>query len=385
MRLERMPVVAGLCVGMVVLAGPATAWDPFGLKGIQAQIDSARRQFETEMAETRSTVAHAVDIISKSIPGERYLRLIDDLNSSDHSKVRAAQSFLTNLANLDVTKKYSVVVAYDFDEPDSNWKPFKTDFQVFLAPDPLILKIFIDNHSINMRTPGRIHLIPISQPHIREIVANNILSSLEKIFGSPSISLELELSTPRPQALRYTRAYPNTIFKDFYIRRLVSSSTGESELAQMQADSDQWLHETRASIAASMTDAIMAAYQYRETRIEGSKERRPWNPLKEQNFVVVFVDDATFDSHDDWTVKIYLEEDEEKNSVVGGRSIFSLTKADFDPAVQKSNPMILAENGTRYYWAFCELTRDPSLSAGNLNEWQKLREQLRQWADTRSK
>ena len=76
------------------------------------------------MNKTRETVSQSLDMLSRTVPGERYLRLIDDLNSQDQSKVDAARAFLKKLANIDVDVPYVLSISFKYD----TGLPFKMDF-----------------------------------------------------------------------------------------------------------------------------------------------------------------------------------------------------------------------------------------------------------------
>src|SRR5260221_9923790 len=79
-----------LVLAPVLLAFTLSGCDPFNINGVVEESKQWRAVAETQ-----------TQVLVRAVPGERYLQLIDDLNSGDSNKEKRAQAFLKQLGHFD--------------------------------------------------------------------------------------------------------------------------------------------------------------------------------------------------------------------------------------------------------------------------------------------
>jgi hypothetical protein len=346
--------------------------DWLGVNDINAKVDQVQIALQKELDETRKALADSVNVMSRTMPGERYLRLIDDLNSGDEKKVAAAQAFLKSLAHIDASLQYEMVVNYDF---DTN-RYFKTDFERFRAPSPDLFKAFVDN-SITPYTPSDTILAPSTELEVRAKIGTEIDGALNSILGA----MKTDSATP-PAGFAFATAFavyfPDPIFRD---RRGYGSPMNEVALAQKEAaklaaaQADD-VRKRRDEWVMHLTDAIMSANQYRETRMVSNAQTKDWPLFDGKSFVVIFIDRRTYDEQPTMHVKFEVRRKDKPQETLGNRPIVDLTRVDFDP---KLNIPIRARNGIEYLWAYREMTGEPNISPEQVAMLIKVRENLKQY------
>jgi len=340
---------------------------------VNAKVDQVQSALQHEMDETRKTVAASIDEVTKSVPGERYLRLIDDLNSKDTAKVQAAQDFLKSLAHIDTTVAYKLVVAYDYDENQH----FEVEFNRFTAPSVSLMQGFIDN-SATFHSPPKTTLSPLNMDDVRTLVARSTGEALDDLLGK--LDHATDVGSPRFGSVPVTLTFRFTdlLFKDESYSRWIS--TPATAQVNLNKDLDKYMTDyeaRRAQIVNAFVDGIMAAYSYRETRMESSSETKDWSLLDGKNFVIVFVDSESYDKQKDWHIKLVVRRNDKPLETLGQRPIVNLTKENFKPSL---NPPIKGRDGQLYYWAYREMTGDPAITPEEIADLNSRREALKKWS-----
>ena len=176
------------------------AWDPLGLdktnETIKEQGERLEREsteWRKEMNKTRETVSQSLDMLSRTVPGERYLRLIDDLNSQDQSKVDAARAFLKKLANIDVDVPYVLSISFKYD----TGLPFKMDFNRFGAPHPPTMQAFVD-YAMTLSQPKSTIMSVESADQIKQKVKEVTRKALAELLGTSARTVEPPAQTGHP-------------------------------------------------------------------------------------------------------------------------------------------------------------------------------------------
>lgn len=107
----------------------------------------------------------------------------------------------------------------------------------------------------------------------------------------------------------------------------------------------------------------MSAYDYAAYRAEDAATSKDWSLYDNKNFVVVFVNEQTYNSQKDWEIRIKVHKKSDPNATLDQRPAHILTKVDFEP--QRNKP-IEARTGEKIYWATREMTGEPALSVAQL-------------------
>ena len=113
--------IALLAAAFVMLSGHTAQSAECGVIGQVIGLCKAVDDLDQRLADVTKTVHQLGEDAIKAVPGERWLQIIDDLNSGDQQKRAKAQAYLSSVAGVkiqdtgDITN-YALSVGFDFDE-----------------------------------------------------------------------------------------------------------------------------------------------------------------------------------------------------------------------------------------------------------------------------
>lgn len=372
-----LPKVAAALLACATNGAIACEWfDPLGICGAaETASKNAVGPLIQEIEELRKSALQAVNTVTLAVPGERYLRIIDDLNGADETKREAAKAFLKNLAHIDVDTAYELGVAFDFDET----VPFHVDFNTFVYPEPQVLQAFVTNSAVLDTSPARTILSPLTPSEVHQRLtelAGAVISAMQGA-NPPAVAHDARCRPPNDDRDYYCvqYSYPDNLFVD---RVFQSGNMGQASFDEMRAKAGEGnLAVPRAQEARSALVALFEeAFSYRETRMDNPGRTKDWPLISGKNFVVFFIDQVTFDTHtEDWQIKFNVHQKEHPDVLLYQRPGQTVTRADFD-----LNPPLKSRDGrSKVYWAFREMTGEFTPSASDLEQLLAVRETLEKY------
>jgi len=270
---------------------------------VKEEIDKTRDELTKQIAETRKTFAQVSQDAIKAVPGERYLQLIDDLNSSDPAKKKEAQRFLLSLAHVDLSVPYRATVWFDHIPANEHvtvavFRAMTPDFaeiQARLAPGG---GVHIQRYELNgPAAAGR------SLADAKEVLFQKINTAVDRLFGRPEI-FEEDLGTTTG----------NILGRDFTITSVQRSLLLNSKLLPQRApkrftnldprgsnDRDELQRRIdnavsqRSSLVRDLANTLIEPYESLLPSSNLPIEELDWDVMDGRQFLFVIMKKVEFD------------------------------------------------------------------------------------------
>ncbi|MGO7605167.1 hypothetical protein ACC718_17975 [Rhizobium ruizarguesonis] len=347
-------------------------------KAANQSTEKAVEGLKKEMEDTRKAALLAVDTAVRSVPGERYLRLIDDLNSGDPARAAAARAFLKSLANIEPDADYQLTVSYDFDQA----KPFHVDFNRFQAPVSAVLEPFAKNSAVLDTVPAVTSLSPPTKEELMAHLANVAGEVLDAINGPPEatglnnnrsdLCRKARPTVPDPYCLSVS--FPKSMMSSLVVSNDKSGAESFNEMKAAIAAGPSAYNEQRNVAVKTLVNLMISAFSYSEIRQTIIGARKDWPLFDGKDFVAFFIDKETYESHtEDWAIRFYVHQIKNSEKRLYDRPVQTLRRVDFDPAINAPLPGV---SGKTVYWAARDVTGNFAPNAAAVEQIESLRAAL---------
>lgn len=336
-----------------------------GLLGVCEAIDVANLR----IAELQKALVETADKAIRAVPGERYLQLIDDLNGTDAEKREKAKAFLENLAGVKPGVTYQMVVSATYAGGDGS-VPFRLDALRSSAPSEINARAYVEQGSVvmvDMRSaPVSVRPMEQVQADVRAAVERTIAG----ITGSPIIQGPAQGPTfPIGTLKQVSAGYQNDSLISGVIKPVPMGMPFQPTLDEAIAERDQ----RRNAVVANLTEAIMQTVRGHVLLTSETSRGWSWDPIDPRPFALIFIDEATYQAHEDFSISVSVNEVANPQATLYNRAPHTLTKRDFDPRVRQ--PIVHPTRGS-YYWTFVEMTGQLNLSEAHIAQIESLRKTL---------
>jgi hypothetical protein len=239
--------------------------------------DDMNRQLE----ETRKMAKSAADTAIRAVPGERWLQIIDDLNGADEGRRAAAQSFLKDVARIDVGAKYEVSVWFEFDDKKS---PMRADLFRAGSQSPDEVATYLQTGSDNLTRFTTTNITQRTGQMVRAQIRTKIDEALKGLVGDSSISDSIQMAGLEMRVNASLNWSDQKLHPRLLLTGNVPLNPGQAEERKKQLRSQietQYLRPAEAErgrLANLLTDAVLAPYKDMPLPMGPQRLYKPWNP-----------------------------------------------------------------------------------------------------------
>jgi hypothetical protein len=345
-----------------------------GWLGQQIGICKAVDDLDKRLEDITKTVAKLGDDTLKAIPGERWLRIIDDLNSGDAVARGKAQAYLSSVAGVKILNasdiaNYALSVGFDYDES----KTFNAHVHTFEAPDPLLLETYL-RFGPQLDRPTKFMFSAINRDEVRRrlmVIADRAVLG----FTGPYEPIRLH---EKPSECKVAGdAYCAKFSFNDPIGRTEVVVNNQSTQASFDYTTDDLkagppaFNTRRAAIQTALADLVLDAISYREERNNSKEMSLDWPILTKRKFAVIFIDKETYEQQPDFTIKMRVNKRDNPDENLAGMPTFVVKKKHFDPAAD--NRALIGRNKEQLYWTARDMTGDIGQTLLQLNSMDELR------------
>jgi hypothetical protein len=331
----------------ILLALALVGCDLFNIGGI---IDESKQW--RAVAETQTQV------LVRAVPGERYLQLIDDLNSGDPKKVTRAQTFMKQLGHFDPSVNWEATIMFGFDEQ----KPLHADAFFAFSPSKTQVDFFVQN-TFNPKNVTNAIEIPQTANQLNSKIDDDVDQLLKKLTGDPSLTLQSDMQGNPPSRL----TWPNSIIP---------------ESASYAAGVTQKLNEAKArqgEVAGLLKALLKAQYERKSIPAGGTVITLPWFPTDGKNFLFVGIPESDWNQHKDdpnFRVSVLLHKEGD-----AAQSYLKTNEMTIEPAFFNTNVPVDRPAGLgKVRWAAVDPTHAsasiPNVDPNQIAQVEKLLQQV---------
>jgi hypothetical protein len=310
-----------------------------GILGVCKAIDDANDRLDSM---TKVVDANAKAAI-RAVPGERYNQLIDDRNSGDKEKVAQARAFLTRLAHLDPEAQYQVSLRFSFDTK----KPFNYDVFAEAEPSLDIVKSRAATRGINLLPANR----TIFAPHTKEQPKADISKTLDKAVNPYMFGATQPVGCG-------------------------GGIMGGGCLPQIPPAGFGLIPQLRKQFLDGAVDAVMATVTEKPDEIVDGVREFDWDPLSERPFLIIMIDQATYDGQSDFDIVAKITEKTHPDQLLYQRPPVHFIKKDFNPELDTP---VKDNRDEIIYWAFKDMTAQFSVDSQRVKQIVDLKQALIDW------
>lgn len=237
----------------------------------------------------------------RAVPGERYMQLIDDLNSGDKDKAAAARAFLSRLANVKEDTEFQAVVNIEFDTSKGDF-----EYEIYRQEIPgreTIEAIVEQRTLVSFVRAKSFGSYPRTTEQIRNDVKKYILTAMNKLNG--------EVSVNRIVAGQDAQGGRNYIIDQDPISddRTVMMPFIPSE--QFEQQKEKWRGDVllqREAVSDDIVRAIMTLLESQDSVDQTVSRVIPWDVIQPKPFVFVVISEDTYNKNVDFKVQISVSE-----------------------------------------------------------------------------
>jgi hypothetical protein len=321
-----------------------TGCDPFGIGELKEESKHWR-----ELAQIQSQAA------IRAVPGERYLQLIDDLNSGDPQRVTKAQSFLTQLGHFDPRIDWNATVSFGFDEK----APLRADAFFGFSPTRAQVEYFA-RYAFNPTLVANNIALPQTDGELNAKINSGIDSLLVHMTGSPKST---------PSNMTVDLSWPDSI---------LPTASGFPALVDPRIAAARGHQKAVADI---LKELLKAQYAQKTIPVGGTVLTLPWYPTEAKNMLFVLIPEDDWNKHKaDTNLKIQalLHKAGDVGSSYSQTRPISIDSAQFE----KNEPVDRPQGLGRVRWAVVDPTHSsisiPDLSPDKIKSLEQLLVQLNQ-------
>jgi hypothetical protein len=343
MLTKRLPRTAlmGRCL-MLGLCLILTSCDPFGIDKLKEESAKWR-----ELAQIQAQAA------IRAVPGERYLQLIDDLNSGDTTRVRKAQDFLQRLGHFDPTIDWVDTINFGFNEST----PLHADAFFAFSPSRAQVDYFVKNNAFNAGQVANSIQLPQLAGEIDSSINANVDVIVKDMSGNPKIE-NVNIGSS-------TLSWPDSIVPNhtgFAVQDL------SNKAIQRQQD-----------IANRLKSVLKAQYANKSIPVGGNILEIPWYPTDAKNLLFVVIPEEEWLKHKDdpnWQVVSLLHKKGDASAVLNLTRPMIINKTEFE----KNEAVERPHGEGKVRWAAVDPTHSsisiPDVAPDRIASMEKLLEQL---------
>lgn len=333
-------------------------WDPLAACKAAEEAASAADAFGAMVDQKIGEVLKQLDKAVLAVPGERYLRLIDDLNDPNEQVRAGARAFLARLADVDVTAQYKFVVSAEFNDPVDPTVPFEFDARPLAINTDLAVKQWFATNSVSWTRPNSQMLRPLDRDAIYQAAVGHARFALEKLHSDDGLGRQ-----NRP-------GFVYGWYRNYFNYEGVSVGEPDNprvtdQMATNYMWPNEWEDRARTEfeqMAGGFADGIAQAVLATLTPVVPTNAAISDNfdPLATPPFIFVFIPKASFDNYASITVGIAVQDINDPSKTLNNRPTYTRTKQHF---TAYEDPMY----GT-VYWTYVNAPGDLLL---NENAWRE--------------
>jgi hypothetical protein len=297
--------------------------------------------YKKQLEKTLKTVRESTDTLAKSVPGERYLRLIDAVNSSDPKERKQARDFVRNAFNIDVDTDYEITATFTYDEAAAN-NGLHVDLFSAATPSQTDVTQFMQ-YSLKC-DPAVASILPI--PMTEAEIYTKIWRLIERNVQSSSKFVQPTGYSPAYYLIGVPPGGPHNEW-DGYRKRLISD----------------------------FTNAILSVRGNRTLPVNAPRRFRPFKPLEGFDYVFVVINKAEFEQvtggghGDNFKANVQThKKDHPEQWLFDSRSL-EFHKEDFT-----KNPPVKHSTRGEFVWAVGQITTYGSITKQTLTKIKEMRE-----------
>lgn len=305
------------------------------LKLESQQWRSKADELKDEIKNIRVTVASTADVISLSIPGERYLRLIDALHGSDERKKEDARNFLKSLMGTDSDLKLNLTAIFKWSE---NVSTISADVFTGLTNSEYWVSNHIRVDAINLRSLAKNDSNGSFYSPLESRFSETIRSFLNDISGDPTLKY-VWVSTPKEFRYCY---WPDSIFPNFADE---NGAHVENTLNQQRAA----IVNRKNYIAGKYSKMLLNDLLSVPTFSNGNQVSVVnWNILHDDHYVFIVIPEDVYKTCPSLTVDAYIHpENNPSLDYFQNKKVFSIK--DFKK--MQNQPADTSSHTPSLYWA----------------------------------
>lgn len=399
---ERFDMKRLTTLAIVLLAFSAALFFTIGCDNIKeaiseskkwrTELSETREQLQKQINETREVAKTVAEAAIKSVPGERYLQIIDALHGQDENKKREAQRFLKSIANIDVESPLEVSVWFTF--PDG--EQLKAD--IFRAPSPhrIHVKEHIDNQRLNLTQVSSIRQSTLTEDELRVRMQVQVFEAINTLCGSanhtvstdtipsfsgtsfhgvPSVTLITRIKGTLSWISPYFQPMLEPVNKQIpngheQVEISIYNETVSRLKAQVSAGRNQ--------VASQLVDAMMMAFKPLELPLGNRRLSKPWLAMDGNQFLFVLLPLKQWEKlkNSGLEIRTLVHVKGNGTSAYQDARQYQFIIDEFSPT--RHEPIQNPDYG-QIVWAVHNMTDNDGISLETLNKINKIREILKNW------
>jgi hypothetical protein len=310
-----------------------------------------------ESKQWRAVAETQTQVLVRAVPGERYLQLIDDLNSGDPAKVTRAQAFLKQLGHFDPAVNWEATIAFGFDEQ----KPMHSDAFFAFSPSKTQIEYFVQN-ALNPRSVTSSIELPQTATQLNQTIDSGVDQLMGWLAGPGKI--EPSQSFGPSSILWWPESFtPTTV-----------SATGPIAATLKKSAEDR-----QNAIRVKLKELLKAQYEKKSIPAGGTAITLPWFPTDGKNFLFVAIPESDWNQHKgDANFKVAVLLHKEGDAT---QSYLKTNEMIVDPALFEANPPVDRPAGLgKVRWAVIDPTHAsasvPNVDPKQIDQVEKLLNQV---------
>lgn len=324
------------------------------------QIEETRNELKTQIEETRGMVKQVSDNAIRAVPGERWLQLIDDLNSEDDATRTRAQDFLRRVGKIDIDNNYEASIW--FGKPAN----MELDVSVLRASDRglAVVESAALNGPLNfVNVANSLHPALDMEARLKR-VEEACTNGLKKLVGTPEVQISSFSGENDAQVTE------NILWQG----GLRTSGQFHTDGHVYNFNQGTLVNESNKVCGEAAGDIAKALIAFYEIDADPGEARLvlPWNALDSQQFLFVIVRARHFeDTKPNLSIKALVHRVGDKSVTLHGTYVRSIELDQFQRATVKDGNI-----DRDVYWAAFNMAGYLPLSKEQLQKAKELRDLL---------
>jgi hypothetical protein len=309
----------------------------------------------------------------RTVPGERWIQLHEALLGPDPAKREEAQRLLASWLQVSGGSEKRIETAGSMRFVLKSDRPFKFARRTIAYAGIEDAKLYV-SESLNWREARTSHRTVTNIEQIKKDLRSDLGDAFDKMSGGPPGVYHIvdtgdrivnEGGTPAPRFFRFSLVWQGSFLANI-VGTAHPSDQKQSDLVVKHAwDNNRSIREL---FIDNISKSILRIYEDQTMLTGDAADAFNWDIRSHQNYLMVFIDEETFNSHPDFEIIASMHVKDKPNESAFDQGPYSFRRNDFEINEPIRSPL----HGT-VYWARHEFSGQPRIDPEIL----KMRDELR--------
>jgi hypothetical protein len=341
---------------LFTLSSSAVADEKCGFIAHHLGVCAALKVADAKVSELNESITSSANMLSKSIPGERYHRLWETLTGPDSKEKRETLALIERLADTPFGQRWEVTLNFDLTDEKS-----EVLYDVFFTP--IINKEFIQRR-VSAETYSASYVVArdnfnptLPEEQARSVIEDRVREALDLMTGTGLVVLSNRVSgkarasngplvdfpakvddSGRPVSLTASLIWPGSLFPTDAIEgfsgldNIAAFNANPHIVAKVEAvKSNQ--NRLKDKIAQVLTSAIDLQYGLHAQRNETESRTVPWDPIKNRTINILIprshIERFSNDRNNKLVVRITFHKKGDPKTLYPGSTEITISEKEF--------------------------------------------------------